>query len=891
MANKETYIIEQKLTTDNSSFVSGNKEAKTSTNELGSAVSGVKTKVKSLVSPMNLAAGAAAYLSYRTIQAVKDFAAYEKQLSSLNTLLKVSKTELNAYGDGLVDIAVKTGVAKETLADGAYQALSSGVDPAELLEFMETAAEGATVGMTDVSTATDTLTSALNGFKLESSDATDTMDKLITIQNNGKVVLGELSTVMGDVADISYSLGVDLDNVGAAISTITMNGTPAAQAGTRLKAMFSELSKEGTTAYDTFQMITEKSFKDFIEEGGNLGEALQEMQEYAEDTGKEMIDLWSSIEAGQGAMGLTGSNASAFTYNLDKMKTSSGELKETYAIASDNIATDWAKLTEKIKSNWKETVAELETPIKVGIEFASNSVDMFKWVWDTTKEGIIEDVSTLNTLIKPITVPITRVVNDVIAQNNMKNDIKNQSSYDYGAEEDYYKQADLEFTEEINKKKAEEEAAAQAALLQEKKDAEEAQKLAAKEAAAEKAALLKEIAAYEAEHADEINQIDIGILEKKRAYYEDLNSQLEAGQISKEEYDKLAAAYDESSQAEQDNQYIEALEKLKAFYLKMGEVAKANEIEKQILEIEVETNINVGENYEEDTALKEFLASQLEAEKEFKSQMAELEANFQYEMLTLKSQGEITDSEFAQKEKDHQENLITMTKQHDIDMLEEKRNFYALQKQDMETALEIEAEIIEKKKELKETEEKNDKEELSWRQTYEDFKQDITGMAETATKSAYRDAIENEENFAVALKSAMQEQLKEWLLVKGEEMAWKSLYQGAEALAALAHGDMAGFTTHTASALEYAAQATAFGVAASALSTSSSSSDSDDDDDYDYDDDEDVSTTEDTASDSDDDSPTIYVSTDDNAMAKAMVQLLEDELNDEYNVSIIGKKK
>jgi TP901 family phage tail tape measure protein len=890
MANKETYIIEQKLTTDNSSFVSGNKEAKTSTNELGSAVSGVKTKVKSLVSPMNLAAGAAAYLSYRTLEAVKDFAAFEKQLSSVNTLLKVSKTELNAYGDGLVDIAVKTGIAKETLADGAYQALSSGVDPAELLEFMETAAEGAAVGMTDVSTATDTLTSTLNGFKLESSDATDTMDKLITIQNNGKVVLGELSTVMGDVADISYSLGVDLDNVGAAISTITMNGTPAAQAGTRLKSMFSELSKEGTTAYDTFQMITGESFKDFISEGGNLGEALQEMQEYADSTGKEMIDLWSSIEAGQGAMGLTGSNASAFTYNLDKMKDSSGELEEAYAIASDNIATDWAKLTEKINANWKETVADLETPIKVGIEFASNSVDMFKWVWDTTKEGIIEDVSTLNTLIKPITVPITRVVNDVIAQNNMKNDIKNQSSYDYGAEEDYYKQADLEFTEEMNEKKAAEEAAAQAALLQQQKDAEEAQKLAAEEAAAEKAALLEEIATYEAEHADKINQIDIEALSAKKEYQEGLNEQLEAGLISREEYDEKLSAFEDESELEQNERYAEALEKLKSYYESVGELTKANEIEKQILEIEVK--ITGMEADDIDGGLTAFQEAQTKAAELYHNTLLAGEYEFQQEKLALLSSGAISEQEYTQSLFDYRNNMNTLEQEFNIQQLEELRAYQAEKLGDLAAAAETQREIeearLEDSNQIKELEIQNEED---YSNTISDIKLGVVEVfAETAS-----DILSGEISSLNELANVLLERLGTLALSEAEQALVRGYVDTAKATSYAADPLTASLAPplFAAASVEYslATQLGAIGAVSMAASSAFSTDDDDSDSDYDYDDDEDVSTTEDTASDDDDDSPTIYVSTDDNAMAKAMVQILEDELNDEYNVSIIGKKK
>jgi TP901 family phage tail tape measure protein len=900
LLGKETYIVEQKYTVDNDNLIKGNNAAKTSTTGLSSSVGSLTGNLKGMISPTNIVAGAMAFMAYKTVQAVKDFAAYEKQMSSVNTLLKVSRKELAEYGNGLIDVAIKTGTTKEELASGAYEALSAGVDATDLLSFMETAAKGAAAGMTDVTTATDVLTSTINGFKLESSDATDVMDKLITIQNNGKIVLGEMSTVMGDVADISNNLGVDLNNVGAALSTITMSGTPAAQAGTRIKAMFSELAKEGTDASGVFEEITGQSFKEFIAEGGNVGEALQEMEKYAKSNGKQMIDLWSSIEAGQGAMGLTGENAEAFTKNLDSMKKSAGELETAFQLASATISTEWTKLTGTMNKKWMELVLKMRDPIIVTLQVIRRGLG------GETDDDLRSDAT------KSLSEAESKIAKLAQQEDELQKQIKeNEKNPTWWAEKGWGGTESLKvklanIQETLKKATWEYEKANNdiAAL-----DAKNADTVTDGDSGNDKGSdsggggnsggdnngnepdkekkRLEKIAVYEAEHADTIKQIDIGVLEKKRAFYEDLNTQLESGQISKEEYDKLATAYDRNSQTEQDEQYIEALEKLKAFYSSIGEVAKANEIEKQILEIEVETNIHVGENYEEDTALKEFLDSQLEAEKEFKSQLAELEANFQYEMLTLKSQGDITDSEFAQKEKDHQNNLLTMTQQHDIDMLEEKRDFYALQKQDMTTALEIEAEIIEKKKELKDAEKKNDKEELTWRQTYEDFKQDITGMAETATKSAYRDAIENEENFGTALKSALQDQLKEWLIMKGEEMAWKSLYHGAEALGALARGDVAGFTAHTVSALEYAAKAAAFGVAAAAISSSSSSSD---DEDYDYDD-EDVSTTEDTASDSDDDSPTIYVSTDDNAMARAMVNLLEQELNDEYNVSIIGKKK
>lgn len=880
MSGKETYIIEQKYTVDNSDLISGNKKAINSTDNLSGSVGGVTGKLKSLINPTNLVAGALAYASYRTVQAVKDFVAFERQLSSVNTLLKVSKAELNAYGDGLIDIAIKTGTAKESLADGAYQALSSGVDAKDLLEFMETTAKGAAVGMTDVSTATDVLTSTLNGFNIEGSQSNETMDKLITIQNNGKVVLGQLSTVMGDVADISSSLGVDLDNVGAAISTITMKGTPAAQAGTHLKAMFSELSKEGTTAYGVFEQITGKSFKEFISEGGNLGEALQEMQDYANSTGKEMVDLWSSIEAGQGAMGLTGSNASTFTKNLDAMNQSAGELEEAYSIASDNIATDWAKLTEKINSNWKELVSEFEEPIRTVIQVAYDVVDF------TGNVNFLENTKKLYKLaagnvIDPIADGLTRVVNDFQNENSMRGQ-ETPNYFENELEEALSeKSSQREYLADLEVKA---EAKAQAELLKQQKQAEKDKKEAEEQAIEDKKALLESIETFEGEHADKINQIDIDTLSAKKEYLENLNEQLGSGLISREEYEDKLTSFEDESELEQNERYVKALEELKEFYTSVGELTKANALEKQILEIEIETKITSGDNLEEDPALKEFLEGQKETKKEFNDQMTELEANFQYEMLTLKSQGDITDGEFAQKKIDHDSNMLIMKKEHDIEMLEEERDFYALEKNDMEKALEIETEIIEKKKELK-------SEELSNEEKYAKLKSNALDMAENVTTTAYSSMVNGTESFGEAMKTAMQDQLQAYLLSAGEEMAWKAIESTALGAYYLATGNTPMATEAFYSAAINASGAAAFGVAAKSLTESSSSSD-DSDSDYNYDDDDDISTTEETASYSeDDDSPTIYVSTDENAMAKAMVNLLEKELNDEYNVSIIGNKK
>lgn len=375
------YYLKYIATLSSKAFKEGLEEMEgkttSSTGKMEKGFGSVTSKVKSLISPTNLAAGAMAYLAYNTVQAVKDFAVFEKSMSKVNTMLKVSQKELKAYGNELLDISVKTGVARDQITEGAYQALSAGVSSKELTSFMETATKASVAGFATVETSVDAITTVLNAYNMEASEAESVTDKLLTIQANGKTTVAELGQYLSQVIPIAAAVGVSFDDVGGAISQLTASGTPTAQATTQIKSALAELSKEGTTANIIFTEMSGKSFQNFIAEGGSLSEALGVMETYSVKTGKSMLDLWSSVEAGQAALGLTGKNAEKFKENLDAMEKSAGELNTSYTLASDNVGTLWNELTEGIKSDWLEMTqaneGALKDSLKAMVKFAAET--------------------------------------------------------------------------------------------------------------------------------------------------------------------------------------------------------------------------------------------------------------------------------------------------------------------------------------------------------------------------------------------------------------------------------------------------------------------------------------------------------------------------------------
>ena len=96
---------------------------------------------------------------------------------------------------------------------------------------------------------------------------------MFTAVRLGKTDFEQLSSSLFQVAPIAASLGVDFQDVTAALANLTAQGTPTRVASTQMKASLSELGKEGTKADKAFREIAGVGFTDFIQAGGNVQQA------------------------------------------------------------------------------------------------------------------------------------------------------------------------------------------------------------------------------------------------------------------------------------------------------------------------------------------------------------------------------------------------------------------------------------------------------------------------------------------------------------------------------------------------------------------------------------------------------------------------------------------
>jgi len=310
--------------------------------KLAGIATSVATTMKSLAVP--IAAGGAA-VGAAAVYGVKKFADFEQGMNQVFTLMPGASAEVR---DQMVadvkKISSEMGIMTDQTIPALYDALGAGVPPENVFAFLETAQKAAVGGATDIMTTVDGLTSVVNAYGADVLDVGTASDIMFQTVNVGKVSFEELSQRLYNVVPTAQALGISFGEVGAAIAAMTAQGVPAGVATTQLRQMFVELSKEGGKTSTLFKELSGKSFREFIAGGGTVQEALQLLEKHAGAANVGINDLFGSVEAGAGALVLTGRGTEAFSDALATMETAAGATESAYQTMEQGINRQLEKL-------------------------------------------------------------------------------------------------------------------------------------------------------------------------------------------------------------------------------------------------------------------------------------------------------------------------------------------------------------------------------------------------------------------------------------------------------------------------------------------------------------------------------------------------------------------
>jgi len=325
--------------------ITANDLASGKVSKLRRGISGVNSTIEKNRRGM-LAAGAAS-IAFGTM-AVRAAADFDKGMREVNTLINFSNAELDLLGGEVRKLSKEFGINAVDATKALYSAISAGQEPADAIKFLGVAAKTSIGGVTDLETAVDGLTSIVNAYGMKSSETQAVADIMFETMRRGKTTIGELSDFFFQAAPVSSALGVTFEELSAAITTLTLSGTPTRVAMTQIRSAMVSLAKPTKEMEGLFEAVGFESGLAAMKSEGLVG-ALNKLQDESGATEVEFIKAVGSIESLAAVMGLTGKNTPAFLDSMAAMEDAAGNVDNAYAIMAESTSQSFAIMTASMQ--------------------------------------------------------------------------------------------------------------------------------------------------------------------------------------------------------------------------------------------------------------------------------------------------------------------------------------------------------------------------------------------------------------------------------------------------------------------------------------------------------------------------------------------------------------
>lgn len=383
------------LKLDSSEYENGLKDASEKTSGIGDKLKkGLGTAAKVTAAGVTAAAGAVVSLGKSALEAGS---AYESAFAQVETIMDTTQMSTNDMSKGLMELSNAMGVSTTELSSTVYNAISATGDTANALSLAEKASKLATAGFTDTGSALSVLTTAMNAYGLEASEAENISDSLIMVQNLGVTTVSELASSMGKAIASASAYGVDLANVESAYVSLTKSGISTAESTTYMASMMKELGDDGSAVSKILQDVMGKSFSELMAEGKSLGDVLEVLMEDVGGDSAALMNLWGSAEAGKAANAILSQGLTEFDNNLKTIQNTTGATQTAFETMEDTMG----KRMEKVKNSWQNLLTgitqggDISGFVNDFVDNVSSVADSFLPMVETTIQGIVQLVTKL----------------------------------------------------------------------------------------------------------------------------------------------------------------------------------------------------------------------------------------------------------------------------------------------------------------------------------------------------------------------------------------------------------------------------------------------------------------------------------------------------------------
>jgi len=262
---------------------------------------------------------------------------FDASFREIATLTDQTVDGLSDFRQSILDYASGSTQSLENITGAVYNAISAGVSYKDSLSLINTTEKLSVAGKADLNQTTLAVVSTLNAYGESTDKAAKYSDALFQVVKLGQTTLPELASGLSGVTSTAVLAGQPIEQVGAAIATLTAAGAPTSEALTRLNALLSAIIKPtGEAATLAKELGLEWDIQALKSKG--LSGVLAEMADKTGGAGDKIAILTGGTEALNAANVLAISSSGKFKDNLEAMRNATGSVDAAFAKMKD--ATD-----------------------------------------------------------------------------------------------------------------------------------------------------------------------------------------------------------------------------------------------------------------------------------------------------------------------------------------------------------------------------------------------------------------------------------------------------------------------------------------------------------------------------------------------------------------------
>ena len=230
------------------------------------------------------------------------------------------------------------------LLEASYDVASAGFSKtAELTDVLTASQLGATGGFSDLGTVADATTSVFNAYGLSSEKAAKIVDGFVQTQNDGKIIVEQYAQQIGRLAPVAAGAGVGIDELNAAISSVTATGVPVESTFAGLRMVIASIQKPSAEASKAAEKLGVDFSATALKTKG-LGGVLSELIQKGGASEEMLAKFFRSVEARTAVLPLLNDELVSFNKNLENQANAQDVAAKAAFTASNTIQGQLTRL-------------------------------------------------------------------------------------------------------------------------------------------------------------------------------------------------------------------------------------------------------------------------------------------------------------------------------------------------------------------------------------------------------------------------------------------------------------------------------------------------------------------------------------------------------------------